>query len=57
MQGESPEKCKKFYQAASGEDYHVRLLELIREIDQILLERELRLHSTKANGTSDDRVA
>ena len=57
MQGENLEKWQKLCQDAVGEHDHVRLMELIREIDRILLEKELRLQSSKANGTSDDRAA
>jgi len=57
MQGENLERWQKLCQEAVGEHDHVRLMELIREIDRMLLEKELRLQSTKANGTSDARAA
>ena len=57
MKGENLEKWQKLCQAAVGERDHVRLMELIREIDQMLLEKELRLQSTKPNATSDKRAA
>jgi len=57
MQGENLERWQKLCQDAVGEHDHVRLMELIREIDRMLLEKELRLQSTKANGTSDARAA
>ena len=57
MQGENLEKWQKLCQDAVGEHDHVRLMELIREIDRMLLEKELRLQSTKGNGTSDARAA
>ena len=57
MQGENLEKWQKLCQEAVAERDHQRLMELIREIDRILLEKELRLQSTRANKTSADRAA
>ena len=57
MQGENLEKWQKLCQQAVGEHDHVRLMELIREIDRMLLEKELRLQGAKANRTLDKRAA
>ena len=57
MRGENLEKWQKLCQEAAAERDHQRLMELIREIDRMLLEKELRLQSTRANGTSADRAA
>ena len=46
MQGEDLEKWQKLCQVAVEEHDHLRLMELIREIDRMLLEKELRLQST-----------
>jgi len=50
MQGEDIEKWQKLCQVAVEEHDHLRLMELIREIDRMLLEKELRIQSTKAKG-------
>lgn len=57
MQGENLEKWQKLCQEAVPERDHQGLIELIREIDRILLEKELRLQSTRANETLADRAA
>ena len=57
MQGENLEKWQKLCQDAVAERDHQRLMELIREIDRMLLEKELRLQRTRANGVSEDRAA
>ena len=57
MQCENLEKWQKLCQQAVGEHDHVRLMELIREIDRMLLEKELRLQSAKANGILHKRAA
>ena len=57
MQGENLEKWQKLCQQAVGQHDHVRLMEPIREIDRMLLEKELRLQGAKANRTLDKRAA
>ena len=57
MQGENLERWQRLCQEAVAERDHQRLMKLIREIDRILLEKELRLQSTRANETSADRAA
>ena len=52
MQGENLEQWQKLCQEAAGERDPERLMELIREIDRMLSEKERRLKSASANTKS-----
>jgi len=57
MQGERLEQWQKLCQEAAGERDPERLMELIREIDRMLSEKEHRLNSASANTKSEGKAA
>jgi len=57
MQGENLEQWQKLCQEAAGERDPERLMELIREIDRMLSEKERRLKSASANTKSEGKAA
>ena len=61
MKGETGERWRKLCEPAAVEQDSDRLLELVREIDQMLSEKQQRLRDNKTielpNADSDDHAA
>ena len=61
MKGETGERWRKLCEQAAVEQDSDRLLELVREIDQMLSEKQQRLRDNKTielpNADSDDHAA
>jgi len=53
MQGETGERWKKLCEQAASEQDPARLMQLIREVNELLTEKELRLQLLQKPSTSE----